>query len=155
VPDEVFYRIRGALFFGPEFLVTRNKLSFRDNLIQLLQHATSGAFVTFTSFCCLANLPLLCNPAVTICPCQLKWASFGVHPAERSSLERKFKEWLTRCHSELDKNIRFECMSDSGTQVCQALGCTLCASLKSFVDGSLPENAVPSSLHDYDTNKPK
>eukprot|EP00884_Botryococcus_braunii_P005311 jgi/Botrbrau1/14781/Bobra.0284s0014.2 len=77
LPDEVFCRIRGALFFGPEFLVTRNKLSFRDNLNELLQHATS---------------------------------------AERSSLERRFKDWLSRCHCEMDKNIRFECMSDSATQ---------------------------------------
>lgn len=49
LPDEVFCRIRGALFFGPEFLVTRNKLSFRDNLSELLQHATSGTAILLSS----------------------------------------------------------------------------------------------------------
>lgn len=39
LPDEVFLRLRGSLFFGPNFLVTRNKLSFRDNLQQLLANA--------------------------------------------------------------------------------------------------------------------
>ena len=32
LPDECFRRLRGMLFFGPSFRVTRNKLSFRDNL---------------------------------------------------------------------------------------------------------------------------
>ncbi len=31
---------RGALFFGPSFRVTRNKLTFRDNLAQLLAGST-------------------------------------------------------------------------------------------------------------------
>ena len=39
LPDEIFSRIRGALFFGPEFKVTRNKLLFRDNLQELLAAA--------------------------------------------------------------------------------------------------------------------
>lgn len=67
LPDEVFSRIRGALFFGPSFLVTRNKLSFRDNLTQLLQVATSGVTdhlppavpVTFVSGPQPANLILV------------------------------------------------------------------------------------------------
>jgi hypothetical protein len=42
LPDEAFMRLRGALFFGPDFLVTRNKLTFRDNLKELLDKATSG-----------------------------------------------------------------------------------------------------------------
>ncbi|PNW82785.1 hypothetical protein CHLRE_06g294050v5 [Chlamydomonas reinhardtii] len=42
VPDEVFRRIRGALFFGPAWRVTRNKLTFRDPLQQLLAAATPG-----------------------------------------------------------------------------------------------------------------
>jgi len=32
-------------------------------------------------------------------------------------LERKFKEWLGRCHATLDKTIRFEALADSRTQV--------------------------------------
>jgi hypothetical protein len=39
LPDESFLRLRGALFFGPGFLVTRNKLTFRDNLQELLATA--------------------------------------------------------------------------------------------------------------------
>lgn len=31
---------RGALFFGPGFRVTRNKLTFRDNLAMLLETAS-------------------------------------------------------------------------------------------------------------------
>ncbi|KXZ46758.1 hypothetical protein GPECTOR_41g723 [Gonium pectorale] len=40
LPDEVFGRIRGALFFGPAWRVTRNKLTFRDPLQELLASAT-------------------------------------------------------------------------------------------------------------------
>lgn len=35
LPDEAFCRLRGALFFGPAFRVTRNKLLFRDNLAEV------------------------------------------------------------------------------------------------------------------------
>ena len=45
IPDEAFLRVRGALFFGPGFLVTRNKLTFRDNLAELLAAAVPGALV--------------------------------------------------------------------------------------------------------------
>ncbi|GIL94923.1 hypothetical protein Vretimale_1033 [Volvox reticuliferus] len=40
LPDDVFGRIRGALFFGPAWRVTRNKLTFRDPLSELLAAAT-------------------------------------------------------------------------------------------------------------------
>ena len=40
LPDAVFARLRGALFFGPDFLVTRNKLTFRDDLGVLLSAAS-------------------------------------------------------------------------------------------------------------------
>ena len=36
LPDEAFMRVRGALFLGPAFKVTRNKLNFRDPVAQLL-----------------------------------------------------------------------------------------------------------------------
>lgn len=39
LPDECFQRLRGMLFFGPSFRVTRNKLSFRDDLHTLLETA--------------------------------------------------------------------------------------------------------------------
>ena len=42
LPDEVFQRIRGALFFGAGFKVTRNKLLFRDNLQELLAASVPG-----------------------------------------------------------------------------------------------------------------
>ena len=42
LPDEVFGRLRGALFLGPSFQVTRNKLLFRDNLPELLAAAVPG-----------------------------------------------------------------------------------------------------------------
>eukprot|EP00873_Tetraselmis_striata_P016358 jgi/Tetstr1/436622/TSEL_025418.t1 len=76
LPDEVFSRLRGALFFGPNFLVTRNKLNFRDNLQDLLA---------------------------------------GALPMDRN-LERRFREWLTIAHQNLDKNIRFESMASSQEQ---------------------------------------
>ena len=44
LPDEVFQRIRGALFFGAGFKVTRNKLLFRDNLQELLAAAVPGSY---------------------------------------------------------------------------------------------------------------
>ncbi|KAL4443930.1 hypothetical protein ABPG75_011667 [Micractinium tetrahymenae] len=42
IPDEAFRRLRGALFFGPAFRVTRNKLLFRDNLAEVLAGAVPG-----------------------------------------------------------------------------------------------------------------
>ena len=42
LPDEAFLRLRGSLFFGPAFLVTRNKLTFRDNLQELLASSSPG-----------------------------------------------------------------------------------------------------------------
>ncbi|PRW58303.1 Structural maintenance of chromosomes flexible hinge domain-containing 1 [Chlorella sorokiniana] len=76
IPDEAFRRLRGALFFGPAFRVTRNKLLFRDNLAEVLA---------------------------------------GAVPGERQ-MEAKFKQWLQRCHSTLDKSVRFEALADARTQ---------------------------------------
>ena len=42
IPDEAFGRLRGTLFFGPAFRVTRNKLLFRDNLGEVLAAAVPG-----------------------------------------------------------------------------------------------------------------
>ena len=61
IPNEAFMRIRGSLFFGPSFLVTRNKLTFRDNLAELLAAAVPGApweaalSQSHPAFCCLAD----------------------------------------------------------------------------------------------------
>jgi hypothetical protein len=57
--------------------VTRNKLTFRDNLALLLE---SGS------------------------------------PVDRQ-LEKKFKEWLARCHKELDRTIKFEQLCSHAAQV--------------------------------------
>ncbi len=51
-------RLRGSLFFGPAFLVTRNKLTFRDNLQELLASSSPG-LVPLTcqvEELCLANM---------------------------------------------------------------------------------------------------
>lgn len=32
-------------------------------------------------------------------------------------MEKKFRDWLARCHATLDKSIRFEALVDSKTQV--------------------------------------
>ena len=59
ISNEAFMRIRGSLFFGPSFLVTRNKLTFRDNLAELLAAAVPGApggaalVQSQTALCCL------------------------------------------------------------------------------------------------------
>lgn len=68
---------RGALFLGPGLRVTRNKLTFRDNLTLLLE---SGA------------------------------------PVDRQ-LEKHFKEWLAKCHKELDRTIKFEALCSQAIQV--------------------------------------
>lgn len=52
MPDEAFRRLHGALFFGPAFRVTRNKLLFRDNLAEVLATAVPGGR--------LGGLVLLC-----------------------------------------------------------------------------------------------
>lgn len=68
---------RGALFLGPGFRVTRNKLTFRDNLSLLLE---SGS------------------------------------PTDRQ-LEKRFKDWLAKCHKELDRTIKFEALCSQAIQV--------------------------------------
>lgn len=68
---------RGALFLGPGFRVTRNKLTFRDNLALLLESAS---------------------------------------PTDRQ-LEKRFKEWLAKCHKELDRTIKFEALCSQAIQV--------------------------------------
>ena len=50
IPDESFLRLRGALFFGPGFLVTRNKLTFRDNLQELLASAVASPLPSPSQF---------------------------------------------------------------------------------------------------------
>ena len=40
----------------------------------------------------------------------------GAVPGERQ-MEAKFKQWLQRCHSTLDKSVRFEALADARTQV--------------------------------------
>ena len=42
IPPECHGRLWGLLFFGHQFRVTRNKLSFRDNLEDLLMEAFSS-----------------------------------------------------------------------------------------------------------------
>lgn len=49
LPDAVFARLRGALFFGPSFRVTRNKLTFRDNLQHLLAAAVPSTHIELNS----------------------------------------------------------------------------------------------------------
>ncbi|KAK9820414.1 hypothetical protein WJX72_010046 [[Myrmecia] bisecta] len=76
LPDEAFLRLRGALFFGPAFKVTRNKLTFRDNLPELLATAI---------------------------------------PDDRNQ-DKRFREWLIRCHAQLDKTIRFHQLASAAVQ---------------------------------------
>lgn len=52
LPDEVFGRVRGALFFGPGWRVTRNKLMFRDNLPALLADAVPSECELSCSHAC-------------------------------------------------------------------------------------------------------
>ena len=35
---------------------------------------------------------------------------------DRSNLEKRFREWLARCHAQLDKRIRFLGLAESATQ---------------------------------------
>lgn len=42
LPDQAFLRLRGSLFLGPAFQVTRNKLLLRDDLRALLLRAVPG-----------------------------------------------------------------------------------------------------------------
>jgi hypothetical protein len=89
---------RGALFLGPGFRVTRNKLTFRDNLSLLLE---SGS------------------------------------PADRQ-LEKRFKEWLVKCHKELDRTIKFEALCSQAIQVCvQCRWCELKLCISPSVSASM------------------
>ena len=74
LPDEVFLRLKGALFFGPGFKVTRNKLLFRDNLQELLAAAVPGVLESLlpiaSQFCisliCLAQSSCLIPPPTAL-----------------------------------------------------------------------------------------
>jgi hypothetical protein len=35
---------------------------------------------------------------------------------DRGNLEKRFREWLARCHATLDKRIRFLGLADAATQ---------------------------------------
>lgn len=74
LPDEAFLRLRGALFFGPGFKVTRNKLLFRDNLQELLAAAVPGTPLLY---------PLLWASAWTA-------SNTAVPPAETASIMSGF-----------------------------------------------------------------
>lgn len=39
-----------------------------------------------------------------------------VFTGDRTNLERKFREWLTRCHATLDKRIRFVGLAEPAMQ---------------------------------------
>jgi hypothetical protein len=65
------------LFFGPSFRVTRNKLSFRDDLPDLLSTAT----------------------------------------CHERHMERKFRDWMLKCHSTLDRYILFRHLAPPNEQV--------------------------------------
>jgi len=57
-------------------------------------------------------------------------------PGDRN-IEKRFKDWIGRCHATLDKSIRFELLSDSRTQAvlrgCRGEGCT---SFERITDGT-------------------
>lgn len=42
IPDQAFMRLRGALFFGADFAVTRNRVTFQESLEELLATAVPG-----------------------------------------------------------------------------------------------------------------
>ena len=60
LPDEVFLRLKGALFFGPGFKVTRNKLLFRDNLQELLAAAVPGVLEPLLPIASQVCISLIC-----------------------------------------------------------------------------------------------
>ena len=37
--------------------------------------------------------------------------------------ERKFREWLSKCHSQLDKSLRFMQLADAAVQACNQHAC--------------------------------
>ena len=37
--------------------------------------------------------------------------------------ERKFREWLSKCHSQLDKSLRFTQLADAAVQACNQHAC--------------------------------
>lgn len=87
LPDEVFLRLRGALFFGPGFKVTRNKLTFRDTLQELLANASPGK-QPFTYTYCLMIFPSDTQPIPAWLPGQnqaLRAAEAGVSEGLRIS----------------------------------------------------------------------
>lgn len=134
IPDEAFRRLRGALFFGPAFRVTRNKREawlpgccvansrFGSCLLQ-----QSGAHLAKLAVALVLHSPLLLAHLAPSPPLShpvlfrdnLTEVLAGAVPGERQ-MEAKFKQWLQRCHATLDKSVRFEVLADARTQVWKA-----------------------------------
>ena len=56
---QVYRRLRGTLFFGPGFAVTKNKLTFCDALDQILAEAKPGAAALVQHVLCIAWIRLI------------------------------------------------------------------------------------------------
>ena len=129
---QVYRRLRGTLFFGPGFAVTKNKLTFCDALDQILADAKPGAAalpagsrddcMRLREFTCVVGSHGSHNRGSTLLPSsnvracfvrfsKLKnaWRNGLRHDlAGEPGVEKAFREWLQRCHAELDKSLRFE-----------------------------------------------
>ncbi|XP_028289871.1 structural maintenance of chromosomes flexible hinge domain-containing protein 1 isoform X2 [Gouania willdenowi] len=80
VPAECYSRISGVLFTDDAFKVTQNKLTFMDLDLQLKNKDT-----IFTT------------------------AVNGQNKTyKRGSIEREFTQWLTKCHQNFDKQVKFQ-----------------------------------------------
>ncbi|KAI1297262.1 Structural maintenance of chromosomes flexible hinge domain-containing protein 1 [Halotydeus destructor] len=85
-PEECYYRTAGSFFFNDGFKVTQNKLTFQENITEILNGAQTGKWYS-------PEVAYMCDDSRYV--------------AQRKNIEKALKEWLKDCHAKHDKQIRF------------------------------------------------
>ncbi len=120
----MFGRLRGLLFFGPAFKITRNKLLFKDDVQERLGAGVPGGLSG-------NSITYACQNVVGLFLNMVAFIQSDVHMTEQTSIfiyrpislsagdrniEKNFKSWLLKCHTELDRTITFKSLASTQTQ---------------------------------------
>jgi len=154
---QVYRRLRGTLFFGSGFAVTKNKLTFCDALDQILAEAKPGAVTPTAESRSRSKMQLHEIGHVWCCSMNSGWSSIAasefaghascapacphaqqegvIHDlAGEPGMEKAFGEWLQRCHAELDKSLRFEELAEPEAQAAARRKAGVTLFRRSFLD---------------------
>lgn len=117
LPDAALGRVRGCLFFGPSWKVRGEKPSQPHSLSPVLSPAGAADSPHMCLATSLGAVPdsstSIPRPSAKVTRNKLSFRDdlpkllLESEPLERN-LDKKFREWLTRCHAELDRSITYE-----------------------------------------------